>query len=137
MRIGIIGYSSANFNKEIAQYLIQVAFAILEDQYPNERDITIISGLTYLGIPAIAYDFAREQGWKTEGIACAKAHSYDCFPVDNQIIVGTEWGDESETFLDAIDVLIRIGGGQQSFKELARAKEKGVTCFEFDLPVSK
>ena len=67
------------------------------------------------------------------GIACEKAKEYDLFPVDKKIIVGKEWGDESETLLNNIDVLVRIGGGKQSLREVKQFQETGKPVIEHEL----
>ena len=51
------------------------------------------------------------------------------------IIVGKEWGDESETFLNKIDCIVKIGGGKQSEKEFAQAKDMEMETYEFELAV--
>jgi hypothetical protein len=134
-RIGLVGYSNSNFNTSVAKTLMEIAFMTIQDkiEYKNE-DFSLISGLTNVGIPAIGYELATKKGWKTVGIACEKAEEYECFKVDKKIIVGTEWGDESETFLMNIDILVRIGGGKQSIAETKKAKEMNIETLEYDLP---
>jgi hypothetical protein len=132
MRIGVVGYSQQKFDEQKA---IETMRLVLIPQTSIHLDITIVSGLTNLGVPAIAYNLAKELNLKTMGVACAKASEYECFPCDRVHIVGKNWGDESETFLASIDKLIRIGGGKQSHAEAARAKELGIPVGEFDLEV--
>jgi hypothetical protein len=137
VKIGVVGYSSAKFNEDIAKALIAISFdtiELVEDFHKYNEDNVVVSGLTDLGIPALAYREAKKRGWKTKGIACKKAEEYDLYPVDETEIVGDDWGDESETFLNAIDVLIRIGGGDQSIDETQKAKDKKLPVYEFDLP---
>lgn len=129
MRVGIIGYSGQGFDHDTGRVLVRRAF----DALPKRQPIEIVSGLTRLGIPAIAYEEAVKRGWKTVGIACSKAFEYECFPVDETIIVGDEWGDESQTFVNSVDWLIRIGGGKQSHEEARLAKLHGKKLLEFDL----
>jgi hypothetical protein len=134
MRVGIVGYSEQKFDIEKASKLLEECFqehVILNDF--NEIRF-IVSGLTNIGVPKISYEFAQKHYIATMGIACAKARKYDCFPCDRVHIVGNEWGDESETFLSSIDVLIRIGGGNQSKTECARAKELSILVIEKELP---
>ena len=76
-----------------------------------------MSGLTNLGVPRIAYEEAIKLGLRTVGIACKQAEQYECFPCDEVILVGDNWGDESRAFLASIDVLLRVGGGKQSVAE--------------------
>lgn len=132
LKIGVVGYSTQKFDKEEAKILLEAAFDVIKQKYPNHIKI-VVSGLTNIGIPALAYQEAIKRNWKTIGIACTKASEYDLFPVDKKIIIGNEWGDESETFIDSIDILIRIGGGKQSLKETEIFKTLNKPVIEFDL----
>lgn len=134
LRVGVVGYSTKTFDIQIAKNLLREVFDKLHKEYDN-YDKIIVSGLTDLGIPSLAYQEAYKRGWKTVGIACSRAIEYKCFPVDEKIIVGEEWGEESLTFLASIDVIVRIGGGEQSQKEVALAKEKGKQIIEYELDV--
>jgi hypothetical protein len=118
--IGVIGYSVLIFNKIEAKTILETVLTVLNKEYP---EITIVSGLTYYGVPAIAYDIAREREYRTIGVACSRALTMTCFPVNEQYIFGTEWGDESEKFLSMCDVLIRVGGGKQSLNEAETFKK--------------
>ncbi len=130
MNIGIIGYSIQKFNEKKAREMINNIYDSFEKHIDN---LVIVSGLTDLGIPKIAYEEAVKRNYKTIGIACQKAKEYELFPVDEKIIIGEEWGDESNTFLKYIDILIKIGGGEQSKKEVEQAKENGIKVYEFKL----
>jgi len=138
INIGVVGYSSGDFDDKIAKALMAIALDIVEEKHPDE-EYTLVSGLTDIGIPAIAYRMADKRGWNTMGIACEKAHEYSCYDVDEKIIEGENWGDESETFLDNIDVFVRVGGGKQSLEETekAKSKKKIKAIYEFDLPEKK
>lgn len=129
-RVGVVGYSDKKFDKKKALELIQEGF---DDVIGSKKDVEIVSGLTDLGIPAIAYKEAVKRGYRTTGIACCKAEEFKCFPCDKIVTIGEDWGDESKTFLDNIDVLIRVGGGKQTKKEVSMAKERGLKVVEFDL----
>lgn len=131
LKVGIIGYSSQAFNKDAARTILLERFQKLIQVHG--ANIEIISGLTWLGIPGLAYEVARSLGLKTVGIACSKAFDHKIFPCDRSIIIGSQWGDESGLFLDSIDLLIRIGGGKQSLRECQLAKEKGIPLEEFEL----
>jgi hypothetical protein len=128
MRIGVVGYSAQKFDVIQAKQLLSDAINIC-----STGQDCIVSGLTNLGIPAIAYEIADENGMATMGIACEKAKEYECFPCGRVHIKGENWGDESDMFLAAIDVLIRIGGGPQSFAEVTRAKELKIWVIEREL----
>jgi len=138
INIGVVGYSGGKFDETIAKALMAIAFDIVEENHPD-KEYMVVSGLTDLGIPSIAYNMAKKRKWKTMGIACSQAKDYDCFPVDEEIIEGDEWGDESKTFLSKLDVFVRIGGGKQSLEETESAKksEKIKAVYEYDLPEAK
>jgi hypothetical protein len=130
-RIGVVGFSKQDFDRDAACSKIKEAF----DTIANEckQPMSVVSGLTNLGIPALAYNEAFDREWKTVGIACSKANDFDIYPCDETIIVGDEWGDESDKFLSSIDILVRVGGGKQSKDEVKMAKERGLKVMEFDL----
>lgn len=130
LRVGVVGYSNQQFNHNNALSVLQHSF----DYLSQATNVEVVSGLTHKGIPELAYEEAVKRGWRTVGVACIKAFEYPCFPVDERIIVGINWGDESTTFLKMIDVLIRIGGGKQSHHEAYLARFQGKYVMEFDLP---
>jgi len=133
LRIGVIGYSKQEFDKSVAVGMIRRAYDVIDNLCP-ERTKAVVSGLTDVGIPALAYREAVARGWRTIGIACSKAEKYECFPVDEKIIEGSEWGQESPRFIESIDVLVRVGGGDQSVRETAECKKRGMLITEHDLP---
>lgn len=123
-KLGIVGYSESKFNTSEARRVIHREITNFQNM-KGLGIISIVSGLTNIGIPEIAYYVGSKFcGMSTVGIACSKAEDFDCFPVDEKHIIGSEWGDESEFFLNYIDALIRVGGGPQSHKEVAIFKEK-------------
>ena len=130
MKIGVIGYSPQKFDESKAKKLILQG---MEEMGFQDTD-SIVSGLTNIGIPKIAYQLAKEHGLETVGIACKLATDYECYPVDKKIIIGDVWGDESQTFLNYIDVLIKVGGGKQSEQEFSKFKGEKV---EYSLSASK
>ena len=137
INIGVIGYSMQDFDKKKANDYLKTAFDLIEKQNPNGTK-TVISGLTDLGIPALAYREAKKRNWRVEGIACTKALDYIWFPVSNVTLVNGNWGNESETFLNAINILVRIGGGEQSMREVEMAKKmRGIDIIEYNLEGDK
>ena len=127
LRIGVVGYSGRKFDESIARAGLNRIFT--EEMETREADparIEVVSGLTNIGIPKIAYELATEMGMKTVGISASRALTSDVgtYPVDKQIIVGQNYGDESEEFISYIDVLVRIGGGRQSLDEVAMFRER-------------
>jgi hypothetical protein len=131
--IGVVGYTTKKFNKTAARKNISEAFTVIPF-LRNLPKFVVVSKLVNVGIPKLAYEEAVERGWSTVGIAPAKAEQYVCFPVNEWIIVGDNWGDESETFLDRIDVLVRVGDDKQSTAEAAEAWRRGKHVIEHPLP---
>ncbi len=129
--VGVTGYSNPQFDIAKATQLIQEAYDEIEKTYGT--NINIVSGLTNEGIPAIAYQEAIKREWQTTGVACKLESKYEEFPVTKKIIIGESWGDESATFLEMIDVLIRIGGGSQALQETKNCKEMNKPVLEYDL----
>jgi len=133
IKLGVVGYVSQKFDEDKAKRLLKKTYNSIDCQYLSKQKI-VVSGLTDVGVISLAYKEAVLRGWKTVGIACARAQEKVCFPVDKKIIVGNEWGDESPTFLEFIDVLVRVGGGRQSLAETAEFLKRGKPVFEYDLP---
>lgn len=136
LKIGVVGYSDETKIKSF-----QTVEAILTTSLMNMESVLqmhngtcvafeMVSGLTNLGVPKIAYELSKKGSHnkeifvKTVGFACTKAKDYPQFPVDAKYIIGNDWGDESQEFLAYIDGLIRIGDGKQSIKECNEFKLK-------------
>lgn len=134
-RIGIVGYSGQKFNEVKANKLIAGGMRqLLTEQHLDVDSIEVVSGLSALGIPLLAYQWARANGVETlTGIACKRVKEYDLFPVDKTIIIGNEWGDESPAFIKYCDAVLRVGGGKQSLAECAEFKRLGKPVVELEL----
>ncbi len=130
--LGVMGYSGQKFSVETAKSLLLNVFSEVRSEFPKST-IIVVSGLTHLGIPGLAYDLAKELGWKTAGVACTEAFQYKCFPCDEVTIVGHNWGEESQTFLQKCLLFTRIGGGKQTKAETAQAIKMGKRVIEHDL----
>jgi len=113
--IGVVGYTDPKFDTSDAMSILYKALKSRLKEHPE--GCALVAGYTDTGISKIAYRVATKLGMDTVGIACEKAKEHPCYPCDEVIIVGDEWGDESETFLARIDELIKIGGGPQSEAE--------------------
>jgi hypothetical protein len=133
LKIGVVGYSGRMFSTDEAQRLLEELFDQVIHEHPKATSFVVVSGLTALGIPDLAYHEAVRRGWQTEGIACSKAKEYKCFPVDKCTIIGNKWGEESEFFLSNIDVIVRIGGGIQSLAEVQAFEDRGGKAYEREL----
>lgn len=136
VNVGVIGFSKGCFDVDQAKSLIYEAFEQIAKEY-TDKPINCVSGWTDLGIPALAYREARFRGWPTIGIACERAKEYNTFDCDEGYICGQEWGDESNMFLQNINVILKFGGGKQSEKEFASAIKLGIPYVEFELPKEK
>ena len=133
--VGIVGYCPpTKFDANEARRMINEAYdqvLVMCGSIP----IAAVSGLTNVGVLAIAYEEATKRGWKTIGVACKRAMEHPIFPVDEQLVVGDSWGDESPTFVNMLDAIIRIGYGKQSISETDQVKVRGFRAFEYDLPI--
>lgn len=134
VKIGVVGYCPpTKFDEVEARKMIVDAYNKVEAVYP-EFPIAIVSGMTAVGVLKIAYEEASKRDWITVGVACNKALEHPLYPVDHQIFVGENWGDESETFVTGLDGIIRIGNGKQSIAETEAVKANGGFAYEYDLP---
>lgn len=130
--VGVMGYSSQKFDTDKAWNLLGQAFDDIQRKHFG-YEIWIVSGYTWMGIPALAYHQAKNRHWMTMGIACKKANEYEVFPCDDVVIVGEDWGDESPTFLAQCQIFVRVGGGKQSHREIEQAKADGKITYEYEL----
>ena len=138
IKIGVVGYSGKSFPIfEASQKIIDALDEVIQsfryyDRWncPRYPSFEVVSGYTDYGIPALSYAILnyivtyREVKCTTTGFAPKEALSRKRCKVDKEIIVGENFGDESEAFVDYIDVLIKIGGGEQSIKEFALFNKK-------------
>lgn len=88
------------------------------------QKVSIVSGLTLTGVPKLAYEYANLKSYQTVGISANRSLNTKIFPCDKIYIFGNNYGDESEYFIEYIDVLIRVGGGKQSLREVEMFKKK-------------
>lgn len=134
VKVGVVGYCPpTKFDEAEARRMIIDAYNKVKATYP-EFPIAMVSGMTAVGVLKIAYEEADKRDWITVGVACSKALEHPLYPVDQQIFVGENWGDESETFINGIDGIIRIGNGKQSIAETEQVKLNGGFAYEYDLP---
>ena len=69
LRIGVVGYSGQKFDEDEARRLLESALDDAVSEHPGAQRIVVVSGLTDLGIPALAYRIATARGWQTAGVA--------------------------------------------------------------------
>jgi len=137
MKIGVVGYSKDNLDENEARNILIKSFhQLIETNKNYDEPIEIVSGLTNIGIPRIAYQVAEELGFIKVGISAERALEVKCgiYRVDKQIIDGKDFGDESRVFISYIDFLVRVGGGKQSHEEVKMFIEK---CVEHGINVSE
>ncbi|MBI2129700.1 hypothetical protein HYU07_05680 [Candidatus Woesearchaeota archaeon] len=145
LRLGVAGYCPpTRFDEKKALDCIIDAYNLIIQDFPN-HEITVVAGVTNVGVLKLAYEEAKRRGWKTAGVGCKKAYDFEWFPTDEQpIIVGENWGDESQAFVhgtkiphhpheNGLDALVRIGGGAQSLREIDQMKAMGKSTYEYEL----
>jgi hypothetical protein len=125
--IGVVGFSARKFDHEVARELLREALQqVLASAGLQPAEVELVSGLTDVGVPGLAYALATELGIRTVGISARAAlrSRSGVFPVHERILVGERYGDESEVFIARIDALIRVGGGPQSRREVELFRKK-------------
>ena len=95
LRLGVVGYCPpTRFDETKAVGMVQASYNAVMGDFPG-WEITVVSGLTNVGVLRLAYEEAKRRGWRTAGVACEKAYALrdQWFPVDEEpLIVGKEWG---------------------------------------------
>jgi hypothetical protein len=122
IRIGVVGFSRSQFDHDEARAALRACLdEVLARAGISPCDAELVSGLTNQGVPRLAYELAAALGMRTVGVSARQALRVRAgvYPVDERVIAGARFGDESAAFLARIDVLIRIGGGPQSRREAA------------------
>ncbi len=124
IKYGIVGFSRNQFDKTEAKRILNDIFQKIHTEY-SDKNVEIISGYTNSGVPKIAYELANQYGFKTVGYSAKQALKVrsGTYPVDQVILKGEKFGDESDDFVRYIDYLIRVGGGSQSRHEVAMFKK--------------
>lgn len=137
LNIGFVGYCPpTEYDEKEAEKLIKVAFDNIEIDFTNCNKYKFISGVTNVGTLKQAYQEAARRGWELYGVACKKAKDFEWFPdldEENVELVGENWGDESDKFVSKLDIIVRVGGGEQSINECTRMIEQGKVTYEYEL----
>jgi 2'-5' RNA ligase len=129
IKVGVVGFSDDSKIESEEQVKAYFRQGIIDLKIPS-NDLTIVSGLTNVGVPKLCYEEAKRLKYKTVGITAEEAKNYDLFPCDESYFIGDKFGEESPFFLQYINFLIKIGGGKQSIKEFKDFKGPKV---EYDL----
>ena len=129
MNIGFVGYSDVK-DKDTEVKMRQA----VKDIFDTLPDCSIVTGCTNLGISKYVYEEASRRGISPLiGVMAKEGYQYELYPCDIIYAIGNNFGDESTFFIDMIDVLYKVGGGNQSKKEFQMALEKGIPCYEIDI----
>lgn len=133
-KIGVVGFSDENkMHPDTYTLLANLIKQICETDV-KKNSFVFVGGYTNTGINRILYDCCKTNGVLIGAICSGKHKEYECWPdVDYLEVIGNEWGDESESFVNSLDLIIRIDGGEQSHSEILMAKEKDLQVEEFDL----
>lgn len=134
--VGVVGFSDDKFDQVEAREILEEAFDDVEETYVDNggyENIVIVSGLTNKGIHKIAYEISDEREYYTMGVVPSEANDYEMYDVDSIIWSGEQFGDESEDFIDAIDILIKVGGGEQAEHEYEMAEKEDIPTLEYEL----
>ena len=120
LRVGVVGYSAGTFDIYKGKLALSQLLEEVQRVVP-EGAMEIVSGYTDVGVPHLAYLYAESKQLPTVGFSSREAlqGKFPLYPVSRVIIVGDYFGDESVAFVHYIDVLVRIGGGAQSKREVA------------------
>jgi len=131
MNIGFVGYSDeSKYNAIVAKRIVEKIFKTIHD---IGKDVNIVSGGTALGIPKLVFQESLKYGYPYIAFMSKLGYEYPLCRCDQIYAIGNNWGDESEAFINYIDMLIKIGGGKQSEYEFNLAKEKGIIVEEYEL----
>jgi len=140
--VGVVGFSGQWSEEKIAsdpelRFKVKHARHQLEETLTELKErhgekLVVSSGATMEGVPKLVYEVCEELGIKAMGVACEKAIDYRLGEMRYLLIEGSNWGDESLTFLRTSDELFMIGGGGQAKREVLAAASEGkkVTIFK-------
>ena len=120
--VGVVGTSSYHLvDKTTAAKAVDSALEEVEAKAATlGKEVVIISGAGM--VPKFAFQWATKKGMLTKQIVSSAVRSKP--PVETErICIGKSRGDESEEFIKLIDVLVRVGGGPRSHRELERFKD--------------
>lgn len=133
-KIGVVGFLDEDKIHPDTTKLLEKLVNQLCEMDVSKTSFCFVGGYTNIGINRILYNCCKANGVLIGAICSGKHKEYECWPnVDYLEVVGYEWGDESETFVNSVDMIIRIDGGAQSHSEILMAKEKDMVTEEFDL----
>jgi hypothetical protein len=125
-------------DEDEARTRIVQTFDYIVQNHPG-ADVDLVAGFTNVGVMVPAYEEGKKRGWHLVGYACKKAENYEKYPVDEEHIIGANWGEESTDFVQHATLsgcpfyMINVAGGKQSAMETERIREAGGTVIEIPL----
>jgi hypothetical protein len=123
--VGFSGYGTAGYNYEITAEGIDTVFQSFRQQRLHIGGVT--DGGTGYGVPGLSGTLAASHGHDPIGFAPLRSLR-GAAPREDFIVVGEEFGDETEALGTMADVLFVFGGGELSRKELDAALLAGSTA---------
>ena len=133
--VGFCGYSNeGDINKGTHELVAETLTTLAMECDVAGYRIMAVGGYTNSGINRILRQVCTDLNIPLAGITSGKCYDYPCWDsVDYLKVVGDNWGDESANFVDALDILVRIDGGKQSYAEcdLAVANDKITLQYDY------
>jgi hypothetical protein len=116
-----MGLAEADIAQTIADARVSICHELADCQRRYGQRLVIASGATDQGMLKLAYEVCQFLHIIAMGIAPDQALEFPLGRMQYMLPFGTNFGDESQVFVRAIDELIVIGGGRQSERELFAA----------------
>ena len=128
--IGVTGFSTdRDIDWSKARKALRKLFTTIKQSDANGKQVAISSGATNYGVVAVAYQVCHELNMKCIGVASGKPFVDKTLKLssflDRSWFIGNNWGDESPVFLQTLDVMVALGGGNQATREVASAAKSG------------
>ena len=132
--VGVLGYAGrwerTGLRGAALHPLVAAARAALRDQLlalqaQHGPQLAMASGATNRGVLQLAYELCAELGITALGVAPEQVLNYPLAPMDYLLLVGRRFGDESAAFVRISDVLLLLGGGEQSEREIRMGAAAG------------
>ncbi|MDD5456229.1 MAG: hypothetical protein PHV30_04265 [Candidatus Margulisbacteria bacterium] len=123
LRLGFAGNSGRK--TDVGRHKLILSSLMLNTNPKYHDLLENVSGMTAIGGVKSFYEVSNEMNISSSGIMSSKGIGYKLANTQRMIVWGSEWGSESEVFLQSIDILLILGGGGQTATEAALALSKG------------
>jgi len=135
----VMGFVSTSGSVTDTHRLERIAYPLMhgiDSSRVSPHKIVPLGGLTDLRGISVGYSAARMAGFETAGIMSWEGTDLPLSKgVNEMIIVGDEWSDESDDFLDLIDILLVLEPGRQGRDEARAAAARGIPVVILDDPI--